>query len=167
MKTTMLHRRDHWRARAGRGFTLVELLIVIMILGILAALIIPQFSSASADTKRSSLAASLNSLRGQIELYMLQHGETPPALTGTDWTPLTAQSTFRGQTVGPYLTNAPVNQLNGKSDILVVAADVVGGDAIAGTDMGFIYNPSNGKLWATNTAQDRVYNEVNPKDPNN
>jgi prepilin-type N-terminal cleavage/methylation domain-containing protein len=152
MKTLLLHRRDQGRARGrGRGgFTLIELLIVVMILGILGALIIPQFSSASDDTKKNSLASSLNALRTQIELYMLQHGDSPPALT-----------------VGPYLTNPPINQLNGKSDILIVAADVVGGDAVAGTGLGFIYNPANGKIWATNTAQDRVYNEVNPKDPNN
>jgi general secretion pathway protein G len=170
----ILHRRGggrrHLRGPVGggsAGFTLMEILIVVLILGVMAAIVIPQFASASADTKKSSLSASLNTLRTQIEFYMLQHGELPPALTGSDWSALTDQSTYRGETCGPYMTGAPVNQLNGKSDVLVVAADVVGGQAVAATDMGFIYNPTTGKIWATNTLQDRVYNEVNPKDPNN
>ena len=162
MSITMTpHRRER------RAFTLVEILIVVLLLGILGAIVIPRFSNASADAKRAALASSLHALRAQVEMYMLQHGDTTPALTGSDWTPLTTQSTYRAQTVGPYLTAPAVNQLNGKSDILVVAADVTGGDPIAGADMGFIYNPATGKIWATNTAQDRVYNEVNPLDPNN
>jgi general secretion pathway protein G len=156
------------RTLVARGFTLVEILIVVIILGVLAAIVIPQFANASADTKKNSLAASLHAVRTQIEFYMLQHGEMTPALTGSDWTPLTDQSTYRGTTCGPYLRAAPINQLNGKSDILVVAADVVVGTPIAGaTGMGWIYNPLSGKMWATNTAEDRVYNEMDPSDPNN
>src|SRR5260221_2459627 len=74
-----------------RGFTLVEILIVVVILGILAAMVIPKFANASGEAKRNSLSSSLQALRGQIELYMLQHGDAAPALTTTDWTPLTQQ----------------------------------------------------------------------------
>jgi len=41
--------------RNSRGFTLVEILIVVIILGILAAIVIPQFSSASNDARRSNV----------------------------------------------------------------------------------------------------------------
>jgi general secretion pathway protein G len=157
------------RRAAGRGlgFTLIEILIVVIILGVMAAIVIPQFANASSDAKKNSLSASLHGVRTQIELYALQHGDQFPALTGSDWTSLTDQSTFRGQLCGPYLRAAAVNQLNGKSDVLVVAADVADGDAVSGAGMGFVYNPASGKIWATNTTQDRVYNEHNPSDPLN
>ena len=150
-----------------RGFTLVEILIVVVILGILAAIVLPKFANASGDAKRNSLTSSLQALRGQIELYMLQHGDTAPAIAGMDWTPLTQQSTYSGQTTGPYLTVDPINQLNGYTSVLVVSADQIGGDAVATASTGFVYNSTNGKLWATNTAGDKVFNEVNPNDPNN
>jgi general secretion pathway protein G len=149
------------------GFTLVEILIVVLILGILAAIVIPKFANASAEAKRSSLLSSLNTTRGQIELYMLQHGDQPPVLSGSDWTPMTELSTFNTQQTGPYLQATPINHLNGFSDVETVTTDQTGGAAISGTNIGFVYNPSNGKLWATNTAGDKVFNEVNPDDPSN
>src|SRR5947199_2803559 len=92
-----------------RGFTLVEILIVVLILGILAAIVIPKYSNASGDAKRNSLRSSLQAVRGQVELYMLQHGDLPPALSGSDWTPLTDASMFSGQQQGPYLQGPPIN----------------------------------------------------------
>src|SRR5258706_432358 len=108
--------------RKRSGFTLVEILIVVIILGILAAIVIPKFTNASSEAKRNTLAATLHSLRGQVELYMLQHGDKPPVLTGTDWTPLTDQTTFGTQTTGPYIMTAPANSVNGHAAILAVTS---------------------------------------------
>jgi prepilin-type N-terminal cleavage/methylation domain-containing protein len=156
------------RPNPRRGaFTLVEILIVVVILGILASIVIPHFANASDQAKRSSLVSTLQSVRSQVELFMLQHGDKAPALTGSDWSDLTDQTTYSGKTVGPYLTFAPVNPVNGHSDILVVSTDQAGGDDVAGTKIGFVYNSSNGKLWATNHAADKIYNETNPDDPGN
>src|SRR5688500_19799867 len=66
------------RTRKG-GFTLVEILIVVIILGILAAIVIPQFTSASQDARRNSLTSQLQTLRSQLELYKLQHLDQMPS----------------------------------------------------------------------------------------
>ena len=55
------------RKQVARGFTLVEILIVVVILGILAAIVIPQFTNASETAKASSLAAQLQTIRSQLE----------------------------------------------------------------------------------------------------
>ncbi len=68
--------------RGMRGFTLVELLIVVVILGILAAVVIPQFSDASASTEESALRADLRIMRGAVQRYALEHdGNYPGSLT--------------------------------------------------------------------------------------
>ncbi len=61
--------------KAESGFTLVEILIVVVILGILAAIVIPQFTDASTQAKESALASDLQMMRSQLELYKIQHND--------------------------------------------------------------------------------------------
>ena len=74
----------HTSRIAKQGFTLVELLIVVIILAILAAIVIPQFSSATVDAQESALDTNVNALRSAIDLYRVQHnGKYPGAVAAT------------------------------------------------------------------------------------
>lgn len=66
-----------------KGFTLVELLIVVIILAILAAIVVPQFASTTDDAKVSSLDSTLSNMRGAIALYRQQHTAYPGHLVST------------------------------------------------------------------------------------
>ena len=104
------------------GFTLVELLIVVIILGILAAVVIPQFTDASTDTRVSSLSQNLQSIRGQIELYKLQHTGTYPDATKfadqmTLATDASGSTTATTKPFGPYLQRIPNNPFSNANDV--------------------------------------------------
>ena len=138
------------RRPATDGFTLVELLIVVIILGILAAVVIPQFEGASADAKESALRADLNTVRQAISLYRVQHNEVYPGQA--NWAQFVTQLTTGtlpdgtpGAKYGPYLRTAfPTNQIAGNSLGIVVAAIPA---APTGTE-GWIYCNVNGELRA-------------------
>ena len=67
-----------------KGFTLVEILIVVIILGILAAMIIPQFSSATESARASMLMDDLRVMRSQMEVFKAQHQGVPPGFPNCD-----------------------------------------------------------------------------------
>ena len=81
------------RRTVRKAFTLVEILIVVVILGILAAIVVPQFTNATQDAQAGNLKAQLSSLNRQIELYRARNQGVLPA-SATLWIPLT--------TIGPF-----------------------------------------------------------------
>jgi prepilin-type N-terminal cleavage/methylation domain-containing protein len=154
-----------------RGFTLVEILIVVIILGVLAGIVIPLFANATTDARRAALSDQLHTVRVQIQLYTLQHGDTRPVLTGSNWDPLITQTFYPTPLIpcGPYLPSIPRNTLNGYTDIVVVNTDPAWSANVAalGTNIGFVYNPIDGVIWGTNTNGTLVYDEANPNNPKN
>ena len=99
------------------AFTLIEVLIVVIVLGILAAIVVPQFSEATSDAKVSALTTNLGTIRSQIQLYKMQHNDAYPlyatfANQMTQYTDVSggAQATKDAtHTLGPYLLSIPNN----------------------------------------------------------
>ena len=121
------------------GFTLVEILIVVIILGILAAIVIPQFTDASTDAKNSSLESNLQALRSQLELYKVQHNDLYPWDDGaggveasatiiTRLTTKTDADGAAGGNFGPYMQSVPLNPFLDNATAVFAAAAAEGVD---------------------------------------
>ena len=94
------------------GFTLVEVLWVIMFLGLLAAIVVPQFADATGDAKMSNVTKNLQQVRAQLELYRLQHNNTYPTDIASQ---LTSKTDDDGTinpagAYGPYMKFFPANR---------------------------------------------------------
>lgn len=111
-----------------RGFTLIEILIVVVILGILAAIVIPQFTDASQEAMESSVKSQLQTIRSQIELYRVKNGGALPDLTPA----------FDDLVTNNYLQSEPVNPFNNSTVV----------EAAAGATVGWIYNDTTGDIYA-------------------
>ena len=138
------------------GFTLVEILIVVIILGILAAIVIPQFTNASTDARKNSLLSQLQTMRSQIQLFKLQHNDILPDLVTNQWNQLLSKTNLGGSVdttatglYGPYLESTPKNPLN--QDSTVAAA--------AGAGVGWTYDVTTGDLKATNQTDSLMFDE--------
>jgi general secretion pathway protein G len=133
-----------------KGFTLVEILIVVVILGILAAIVIPQFTEASTEAKESRLCTDLQTMRAQIELYKAQHNDLLPgsetaasttgigsvgnalfvqAMTGYTDSDGNVQPAPGPKIFGPYMQKIPTNGFisdNTKDDVVTFGASITG-----------------------------------------
>jgi general secretion pathway protein G len=138
--------------KAKSGFTLVEILIVVVILGILAAIVIPQFTNASTEAKTNSLMSNLQTARSQIQLYKVQHNDAlPGAATDTTFVDAMTKKTKIDGTVdetsgsyGPYLQQIPKNPFDDSST-------VTEGTGTPGSGSGWYFNTSTGAFNANDS----------------
>lgn len=118
------------------GFTLVEILVVVVILGILGAIVIPQFKPAATEAKTSRLCSDLQVMRAQIGLYKIQHNDNLPGTTaGVSFEQAMTLKTDKTGAIdaagpyGPYVPKVPTNPFN---DLDTIEIDgVIGGGSHA------------------------------------
>ncbi len=134
-----------------RAFTLVELLIVVIILGILAAIVVPQFSQASSDANQNSLTTNLQVMRGQLEMYKIQHNSTYPTLanfTAQMTTKTNVDGTTGGTpTLGPYIQKVPNNPFG--------TGNTISAGAVGTSD--WYYDQTTGTFKANDNASHATY----------
>lgn len=117
--------------RLARAFSLLEIVVVIVIIGIVAAIAVPRMSSAASRSRVSALRADLAAMNRATELYMVEHGGRHPALdktgaladSSTEFAARLVERTDEfgspGSLYGPYLLRIPINPLNGLSSVRV------------------------------------------------
>lgn len=133
------------------GFTLVEILIVVVIMAILAATIIPQFTDSTKDAKSSTVMFNLHTLRSQIEMYKAQHDGKLPSGTLAELTARTNASGTIGTSAatfpyGPYLKELPDNPFTKSNTVKAIATDTAAAGDVT-TTHGWIFSTTTGGLW--------------------
>lgn len=144
------------------GFSLIELLIVVVILGIMASIVIPQFCEAGTEAKTTSLRTDIQNVRTLIELYKFHHNEAlPGTATNVDFkTAMTSYTLQNGELAnpqapgegvfGPYLQQIPTNPfiaINANANVVEEGTGSPGGG-----NTGWYFNTTTGAFNADDDA---------------
>ncbi len=164
------HAHTH-QALSLHAFALMELIIFVVVVGLLATVVIPQFSSDNKVARQNLLKDDLQYLRTQIAVYRAQHQDVSPGypqgsqMVNPDARCFADQMTLHSDIncnlsptnslaypYGPYIKQLPVNPLNNSSDVIIVpnnqSMPAPGGPA------GWIYKAQTQEIIANLTGKD-------------
>ncbi len=124
------------------AFTLVEILIVVVILGILSSIVVPQFAKATEEASHTATFDQLQKIRKALAIYYVVNGNVYPSIAAGDGT--------WGEMLGPtsgYMREPPKNNwiggANAKKIVFATAADTA-----YHRSYGWVYDPATGNVWA-------------------
>ncbi|MEI7658036.1 MAG: prepilin-type N-terminal cleavage/methylation domain-containing protein [Phycisphaerae bacterium] len=124
-----------------KGFTLVEILIVVVILGILASVVVPQFTNATNEATAGNLKAQLRSLQNQSELYAARNnGAYPITAAAANWDLLRNGKFIKADPINPAFPGAT------KTAVSVVTTVGTRGSATTA----WVFNTADNTIYASN-----------------
>jgi general secretion pathway protein G len=139
--------------RKHTGFTLLEMMLVVVIIALIAAIAIPKFSRGAAGATDSAVAADLAVLRNAIDMFQADHNTYPSATTIanqlTQYTDSSgnAQATKDGTHIyGPYLRTVPALPVGANKGNSGIAA-------ATGTGVGWLYTVASGTIGTNTTTE--------------
>lgn len=153
--------------RRSQGFTLVEILIVVVILGILAAIVVPQFTNASQEALKGAISSQLQTINSQVELYRVQNAGNLPHTAAVDPVGGATEGGWGVLVTMDYLKDQPNNGYTRTSNVITQAGGAAPAPALNGADPGWVYDTTTGEVIAVGYNHDLnlLSNEAGYVDP--
>lgn len=137
------------------GFTLIELMVVMIAIGLIASVVIPQFTTATQDAMAGNLKSQLRSLQNQIEMFAARNaGASPFSLTVANWGSLKAAG---------FIKTDPVNPAFTAGDKTGVSVATVAGTR-GSTTTAWVWNNAESTIYASNFNESTGLVTPNPID---
>ncbi len=139
------------------AFTLIELMIILVILGILAAIVVPQFAGASQSALKSALARQLQTIDDIIELYRINNQGVLPTADPVE--PFGGAGGWGVMVGGGYLKDSPFNGYTGGSVVGVGTTRAAAAALPQGTAEGWVYVVTGSRLDVYASGFDELLNK--------
>src|SRR4051812_14055446 len=137
------------RCKNLRGFTLIELVVVVMILGILAAIAAPRFFGASNQALDNGLRQSLGVVRNAIDNYSADH---PGVMPGADGQELTFKTEIAAYLRGQDFPSSPVAAKNNAVRMMTGSGPVAASIGGTSTTHSWVYQYQTGDFYINSDA---------------